>query len=279
MPGATPNLGLPYPLGNERVDVAGDIRRLADALDAVAANSRAIPAGTVTMTIAATPDPGYLFLQGQSVPNADATYPSLWAKAPAGWKVGTSFVFPDMRQAFPGGFAPGSAAHGVLGMAASSNTKSIAAGNLPPHQHSIDHDHGQFESGNDTTHHHHSLSGHAHRGGTSQDGYHDHGWTPGLGFMYNDVAPNASSVIPNTGGLRLAPWSAAPNHAHTFVSGGPVDANGNTLDTSGGVIENHKHTVDVPNFTGGLSGNGPGGGTGLDITPRTVAVNFQVKAH
>lgn len=33
MPGATPNKNYPYPLGGERVDVAGDIKKLAMAVD------------------------------------------------------------------------------------------------------------------------------------------------------------------------------------------------------------------------------------------------------
>ena len=34
MPGSTPNRGYPFPLGTDRIDIAGDARRLAEALDA-----------------------------------------------------------------------------------------------------------------------------------------------------------------------------------------------------------------------------------------------------
>lgn len=39
MPGSTNKMNLPYPLGNETADVAGDIQRLAEAVDANAAPS------------------------------------------------------------------------------------------------------------------------------------------------------------------------------------------------------------------------------------------------
>lgn len=46
---------------------------------------------------------GWLELNGQSIPNANTTYPALWAATPAMWKSGTTLNLPNMAQAFPQG--------------------------------------------------------------------------------------------------------------------------------------------------------------------------------
>lgn len=53
MPGTTPNRHYPYPLDTEGIDVAGDVQRLAEALDADMA--LAVSAGNNEVWISDTP--------------------------------------------------------------------------------------------------------------------------------------------------------------------------------------------------------------------------------
>lgn len=266
MPGSTPNFGYPFPLGNERINVAVDIQRLAEAID----GSAGVSAGVIQMTIATVPDPGFLFLVGQTVPGADALYPKLWAKVPAQWKSGSSLIFPDMRQASVGGFLAGSPSHGVLGAVGGANTKVIGTGNLPPHHHSMNHDHAAITITGGG--HEHTLSNHSHGGTTADGGYHEHGWTPGVPFFYNEGTGASGGLTPGIGGIRLAPWSAGPNHTHTFGTGGPSS---NTTAGGGG----HSHTVDLGLFSGNTDDGTGFLGTPLNVVSSTLAVNFQIKAH
>jgi hypothetical protein len=50
MPATTPVLGLPYPVGGDPIDVAGDIQRLALALDTRVA-SAAYPVGSIYLSV------------------------------------------------------------------------------------------------------------------------------------------------------------------------------------------------------------------------------------
>jgi microcystin-dependent protein len=53
------------------------------------------PVGMIAYTIATVQPTGWLF-HNQSIVNANATYPDLWAIVPASWKSGTSLVIPNM---------------------------------------------------------------------------------------------------------------------------------------------------------------------------------------
>lgn len=74
--------------------------------------------GTVVMTLATTPPPGYLFLNGQSITRAN--YPVLFDKM--GIPVGTDLTYlPDVRDVFPVG------ANGNLGNAIAESLTKVTA--------------------------------------------------------------------------------------------------------------------------------------------------------
>lgn len=92
-----------------------------------------VPAGTISATIRTTADTGWILLDGSTVTGASASYPSLWAVAPASWKSGTSLILPNMANRMLEGQSTTS-----LGATGGSNTVTIASGNLPTHTHEID---------------------------------------------------------------------------------------------------------------------------------------------
>lgn len=104
----------------EQLDVAGVSIALIEYL---------VPAGTIKPTIAATPDAGYLFINGATVATANILYPYLWPKLPASWKSGTSMVMPDARgrQLFMDDVGTAF----TLGAVNGGNTVAVAQANLP----------------------------------------------------------------------------------------------------------------------------------------------------
>lgn len=88
-----------------------------------------IPAGTTATTIASSAPTGWLF-HNQTILNANSTYPSLWAVAPASWKSGTTLTIPDLTDA-----ALMQAGTTVLGASGGANSRTIATANLPSHTH------------------------------------------------------------------------------------------------------------------------------------------------
>lgn len=99
-----------------------------------------VPAGTIAATVSATESTGWKFM-GQTLTNAEALYPSLFAVAPSAWRTGTApnrnLVLPVMTDHTL--LQAGTTALGVKG---GSNTTTIAVANLPAHFHDIDHNHG-----------------------------------------------------------------------------------------------------------------------------------------
>jgi microcystin-dependent protein len=99
-----------------------------------------VPAGTIAATVSATESTGWKFM-GQTLTNAEALYPLLFAAAPAGWRTGTepnrNLVLPPMtdRTLLQAGTT-------ALGAQGGSNTTTIGAANLPAHFHDINHNHG-----------------------------------------------------------------------------------------------------------------------------------------
>jgi len=64
---------------------------------AAAVQALLVPSGTISATIAASAPTGWLLLNGGTIVGGSATYPGLWAVAPAAWKVGADLVLPDWR--------------------------------------------------------------------------------------------------------------------------------------------------------------------------------------
>jgi microcystin-dependent protein len=209
----------------------------------------ACKAGDIRMSIAAAETPGWLILNGQVVANAQALYPDLWTVAPAGWKVGASLTLPNATTRFP----IGGAAVGVVGGA---NSRNLSAANLPPHAHSMAHDHGAINSGGQSNHHVHSV--------------HPHAWPPGQSFEYfvvqnlvNGPRPQAINTAAGTGALV-----------------GSMESIKSDMDEydDGHALSDHTHPVDLPPF-GGNTDNGPGTGAAVDTTPAFITFQFFIKAH
>lgn len=88
-----------------------------------------LPAGTVLTTIASTPDPGFIFIDGSTVANAQAVYPTTWQRIPASWKSGADMVLPDWRGRVL--VSDDAAAAFTIGGSGGSNTHAITQAELP----------------------------------------------------------------------------------------------------------------------------------------------------
>lgn len=214
---------------------------------AAAVQNLLVPAGAVAMTVAAAAPTGWLFHNQTSV-GAQTAFPALWAVAPASWKSGANLVIPDLSNR-----ALMQAGATALGAVGGANSRTIAAGNLPVHQHAIDHDHGAVTSG----------AGSAHDHGVT-DPTHQHGTlllaNPGAG-AYSGFDKTSVTASGTTLGAYI--------DTSTFTAATGISINNESA---------HTHSVDLPNFTGN-SGNGGFANTALDTTPAHAAFNVMIKAH
>jgi hypothetical protein len=112
-----------------------------------------IPAGTVQDFVGETVPTGWLALEGQTIANADTTYPELWAIAPASWKSGTSLTLADARGKY---FYHGGVSD-TVGSIVGSNSHQLT--NAPLHQHTVNY-HSHTVSSNALFHNH--SGGHYH---------------------------------------------------------------------------------------------------------------------
>lgn len=111
MPSTTVPRGYPYPLGNDPINVAGDIQALAEAIDDDVATIASlvgigIPIGTVLMSATVLEPTGFLFCRGQALPRT-GTYADLFAAIGTRYGAGngsTTFNLPNMQASLPVGF-------------------------------------------------------------------------------------------------------------------------------------------------------------------------------
>lgn len=147
---------------------------------------------------------GWLALEGQVITGADVLYPGLWAAADAGWKSGTTLTLPNMKGKFVVHQDGTQTEFDVLGETGGSKTTTLAATNLPAHQHAIDHDHAAATvtmSG--------SPVGAGLTAGAAPSG------SPGLASPAPDVAfevnlPNFTGLSGTGSGLNATPFSNLP---------------------------------------------------------------------
>lgn len=175
----------------------------------------AVPStGDVEITILPTAKPGTLICNGQAV--SRTTYAKLWAWVQANNRVATglftngdgstTFGLPDWR----GRVLRGVAASGeVPGTLTGADTKTIATGQLPAHNHG-------------------STGSHSHSGSTSSSGSHG-GHFPGSSFLAQ-AGPDYGLAAWNSGGSSNGSHSHsmdlndAGSHTHSTVgSGDPFD--------------------------------------------------------
>jgi microcystin-dependent protein len=168
-----------------------------------------VPPGTIWMYGAATPPAGWLLCDGQVLLIAD--YSDLYAVI--GTNFGgdgvTDFALPDLMDRFPIG---ASATRPINGDPGGAETQQVQVANLPPHTHTMNHDHPAVNS--------------------SSAGAHDHE----VSLADNDGS--ASNVRRGAGG---ATWGAGPvanagAHVHSVNVPAFVGNTGTTVNATGNPI-------------------------------------------
>jgi microcystin-dependent protein len=219
-----------------------------------------IPVGSIIAYAGSTAPEGWLLCDGTAV--SRTTYANLWALISSTYGNGnnsTTFNLPNLCGRMPIGVGTGSGLTArSLAATGGSETVVIASGNLPTHQHTINHDHASVDSGNQSADHYHSVnppnttSGndntehtHAIDPPATSSGYisADHGHTSDTSYHWHALyyltdaaagtakarATAASSTLGNPGGTSME------NHYHG----------------TGGVSANHYHDTDIGSFTSG----------------------------
>jgi len=231
MPSTTVPRGYPYPLGNDPINVAGDIQALAEAIDDDVASIASlvgigIPIGTVLISALVTEPTGFLFCRGQALPRL-GTYADLFAAIGTRYGAGngsSTFNLPDMQASLPVGFntkvgqpaGVGNQFGSVFGERAGTPQS-----RLIQHQHAgVDHLHGinQYVSTELQNHNHnHALGEYYRYNPFVPQGYHA-GGVPGNGAPYD--IPNSATIATS---IELQPHNHAMNAATD-----PADRNLNT---------------------------------------------------
>jgi|SRR6478736_1793721 len=244
---------------------------------AALATDQRVPPGAVIMWTGTTAPSGWLLCDGGSY--ATASYSNLFSVI--GYKyggVGANFLVPNMKDTVPrGAVTPGSNAS--MGVAAGADTVTIATTNLPAHGHNYSTTTGTFGAHTHTTsgststadtNHYHNISG-----STNTAGSHNHNLNGQLFY----AQPNGWNAGNSPGGtnydMTTVPYDGG--HSHT-VSGNTnyhsdMFTNYTHSHTTSGTAASagdHTHTVS------GTTAN-TGGGTALNVAPKSLTVNFIVK--
>lgn len=260
------------------------------------------PAGTVRFGISATADPGWL-LFNQTVVDCETLYPALWAKLPATWKASPNANLPNIANRVL--MVAGTTANTAVG---GSNSRTLVEVNLPPHVHTIDHDHAagttsiQSADHSHTMDHNHSVfssdyesAAHTHNiGGTTtgESAQHNHISGNGQNFAVADAIaaniPSGSGVLNTFTVPAVVSTTGVENVGHTHDYSGTTTGESafhtHSVDvpaysgSTGGISANHTHTFDVAVYSGN-TGAGHGESTAFDTTPAHIALTPQIKAH
>lgn len=216
-----------------------------------------IPAATIWATGAATPDPGWIFLDGSTIANANTLYPSLWGRIPGSWKSGTSLLVPDMRgRAIIAAGQGAGLTNRTLGIPVSSEESHLltaAESGMPAHTPTA-------TTAGDDRDHSHTFS--ANTGTVSADHTHstnvgDVIRNVGGGFLVQNVASGGYNYNPVTVGTT----GISANHVHG-VSG-----------TTSGFSTGHLHAVTV-NPVSAVNAS-----AAHNIMQPSYVLNYQMKVH
>lgn len=233
-----------------------------------------IPVGTVLPYAGSTAPDGWLLCDGSSV--SRNTYPNLHAllavnSYPFGNGDGsTTFTLPDMRGRMPlgAGDSPDANVPSVrtLGQSSGKESHTITTGDLPVHTHTVDHDHGSANTGNNSVDHSHSI---AHDHGSANTGNqsanhthtidHDHsnantGNVSADHSHSTDYNSHAHAIWYNTDAAAGTAKARATAAGNTLGNPGATDYQGHSHGT-GGFSSNHYHGFDMPNFAGSSGSN------------------------
>lgn len=261
------------------------------------------PAGTIIATIASVASSGWLLLDGSSHTNADTTYPDLWDVVPTSWKSGTTLNLPNMSDRTLEGHTTT-----TLGALGGSNTVTIAESNLPTHQHSISHGHGDDFSASQDSHDHTANHDHAHTIAANQATHHHSVNPPSTGVSVT-VDDNGTDLVRRRDTYESTSYRAIDINfdsttfgmavdyisSHGHSASGTVDiASFNSVSTdpaitiSGSVstknVTTNSATPDITVGGGvtdhtGSSDDGGFANSSITVTNAHLAVNFQIKAH
>lgn len=232
--GQTPNYALPYPEDTDLVDVAGDIKKLADKVDTLLGTSWAqLGKALVGMIVpygSQTPPTGWLVCDGRML--SQTAYPALFAVLGHTFDVSAvsgQFGIPDLRgRAVYGVDTTASAQQMPLG----SHEGSAPGGRGPWHRHSVDdHAHGMSHGHTVQAHSHGMSHTHQYVGWLNSGAYVVEGGSTRVYYLPsgNNTGPpsytETSTSAPDTGPPTFPNTSPATN-LKTSSSGG---AGGSTV--------------------------------------------------
>lgn len=186
--------------------------------------------GDLKWTALAAAPPGWLVADGSSV--SRTTYAALFAAIGTRYGLGngtSTFNLPD----FTGRFALGADNSHPLGSSGGAESFQLQTTHMPRHQHSIDHNHGGFDSATGGAHNHTAQA-------TSQAGAHDH-------LLHFSAATGGSMQnIPQGTATQAGTSRAAID-----------DDGGHTHNVNLDPVAGHTHVVNVPNYIGDSGFAGP----------------------
>lgn len=200
--------------------------------------------GDITATVAPTPGPGYVFIDGSTIINGQTLYPLTWARLPASWQSAPNIVLPDWRGRML--VCDDAGALYTLGGTTGAMSKTIAQANLPAVTLSIDPPSTVVSIDPPST---------AVTGSTGAGTPHTH--SSDLGGALHTVNNGVDFVVTNDGVGAVGNESAHTHPAGTLA----VD------------IPAFNATVDIAPFASPALGSG----TALDVTPASAVVNWQLK--
>lgn len=222
--------------------------------------------------------PGWLPF-GATYAGAESLYPDLWAhvvaECPASWRSGSDLVLPSMDGA-------GTRGGGVVGEINGNNTVTLASANLPPHQHTTPaHTHPMP--------HTHTMA-HTHEHAHTHTMAHTHSdtfaaattvttsvresSTPGTLDSLMTASATGVSELQTNNPTAVTSISGAVGAASTSNTGGASDATtgGSSAANTGGSSAGNTSLSDP-----GVTGNGPGTSTPVNIEPKALRLNYFIK--
>ena len=253
-----------------------------DELDWVAVQNAAMPAGVITQYAGAAAPSGWLLCNGASYLRTD--YGELFtalggAGSPYGLPDGTHFLVPDMRGVVPVGRDAAQAEFDTLGEKGGFKTTTLAAAQMPVHNHGGQTGGGTTAGGVTGT----GVTGtgtsgddspdHGHNGSTSPVGNHDHGQYNGRPIG-GESGAYYTGVHFGTAGIQewVSNWVSDGAHSHGV--------------SVGGATARHAHSVpslSVPSLTvpgltvPPLAISNAGGTTPVNLLQPYVVTNYIVK--
>jgi hypothetical protein len=213
-----------------------------------------VPAGSIIATVKATPDPGYVFIDGSTIVNGQVRYPAAWAAIPTSWKSAPDIVLPDWRGRFL--VSDDTGAVFTLGAVGGSNTHAISQAELPAVSLTIDPPNTVISIDPPNT---------AVTGSTGvESAPHAHSALPGEGGLVNSGGGAYASSPTGGTDLGVETYTDTESVQHTHPAG--------TLAVN---IAPFNVNVDIAPFASPNLGSG----TAMSMLPAHAVVNYALKVH